>query len=65
MSVRYSLLEQNKKLISYDFRGSIEYACLLPAKLLQPCLTLSDPTDCSPTPLSMGSLQARLLEWVA
>ena len=36
------------------------------AKLLQSCLTLCDPTDCSPPGLSVhGILQARILEWVA
>ena len=36
------------------------------AKLLQSCLTLCDPMDCS-TPASSvhGILQARTLEWVA
>ena len=32
----------------------------------QSCLTLCNSMDCSPqTPLSMGILQARILEWVA
>ena len=32
----------------------------------QSCLTLCEPIDCSPqAPLSMGILQARILEWVA
>ena len=36
------------------------------AKLLQSCLTLCDPMDCSPPSSSVhGILQARLLEWVA
>ena len=37
--------------------------CLVP----QSCPTLCDPMDCSPcqAPLSMGILQARILEWVA
>ena len=36
------------------------------AKLLQSCLTLCDPTDCSPPCSSVsGILQARILEWVA
>ena len=37
------------------------------AQLLQLCLTLCDHTDCSPpgSPLSMGILQARILEWIA
>ena len=36
------------------------------AKLLQSCLTLCDPMDCSPpgSPIP-GILQARILEWVA
>ena len=35
-------------------------------KLLQSCLTLHDPTDCSPPGSSAhGILQARVLEWVA
>ena len=38
----------------------------MPAKLLQSCPTLCNPVDCSlpHTPLSMGVLQARILEWV-
>ena len=36
------------------------------AKLLQLCLTLCDPMDCSPPGFSVhGVLQARILEWVA
>ena len=36
------------------------------AKLLQSCLTLCDPMDCSPPGASVhGILQARILEWVA
>ena len=36
------------------------------AKLLQSCLTLCNPTDCSPPGSSVhGILQARILEWVA
>ena len=38
----------------------------MPAKLLQLCLTLCDPKDCSPPGSSVhGLLQARILEWVA
>ena len=38
----------------------------LPAKLLQSCLTLCDPMDCSPPGSSvLVILQARMLEWVA
>ena len=36
------------------------------AKLLQLCLTLCDPMDCSPPDSSVhGILQARILKWVA
>ena len=36
------------------------------ASVVQSCLTLCDPTDCSPPRSSIhGILQARLLEWVA
>ena len=39
------------------------YVC---AKLFQSCLTPCDPTDCSPPGSSVhGTLQARILEWVA
>ena len=39
---------------------------LVHAKLLQSCLTLCDPMDCSPPgPSVHGILQARILEWVA
>ena len=40
--------------------------CLLPAKLLQSCLTLCNPMNCSlPGSSVHGILQARTLEWVA
>ena len=40
------------------------YACMH-AQLLQLCLTLCDPMDCSlPGSSVPGSLQARILEWV-
>ena len=36
------------------------------AKLLQSCLTLGDPMDCSPAGASVhGILQTRILKWVA
>ena len=35
------------------------------AHLFQSCLTLCDPTDCSPPGSVHGILQARILEWVA
>ena len=35
------------------------------AKLLQSCLTLCDPMDCSPPgPVSVRILQARIVQWV-
>ena len=40
------------------------YACVR-AKLLQSCLTLGDPMDCSPPGSSVhGIFQTRILEWV-
>ena len=42
---------------------SSEHTC---AKLLQSCLTLRNPMDCSPPGSSVhGILQARILDWVA
>ena len=39
---------------------------MLPAKLLQSCLTLCDPIGCNPLGSSAHRIfQARLLEWVA
>ena len=36
------------------------------SEVAQPCLTLSDPMDCSPPGSSIhGTLQARVLEWGA
>jgi len=36
------------------------------SEVAQPCLTLSDPMDCSlPGPSIHGIFQARVLEWVA
>ena len=40
--------------------------CMLHAKLLQSCLILCSPMDCSPPGSSVhGILKARILEWVA
>ena len=42
------------------------HACMLSCLLLQSCLTLCDPMDCSLLGFSVqGILQARILEWVA
>ena len=48
---------------SYNIRELYICAC---AKSFQSCLTLCDPTDCSPPCSSVhGLLQARILEWAA
>ena len=53
------ILEQFLKLATYSMRQ-------VHAKLLQSCLTLCDPMDCSLPGLTVhGILQARILEWVA
>ena len=45
--------------------GMYVYACVR-AQLLQSCLTLCDPVDCSlPGSSVLGILLARILEWVA
>ena len=47
-------------------RPKPERAACAGAELLQSCLTLCDPMDCSlPGSSVHGSLQARILEWVA
>ena len=49
-----------RTLSSFAFHLSVS------VKLLQLCLTLCDPMDCSPPGSSVqGILQARILEWVA
>ena len=46
--------------------GIVTKLCKHHAKLLQSCLSLCDPLDCSPTGSTIhGILQARILEWVA
>ena len=48
----------------FHFKDTHTERCL-PAKLLQPCMTLCNPMDCSPADSSVhGILQARILEWV-
>jgi len=48
------------------FEYPISRSLCVCAKLLQSCLTLCDPMDCSPTGSSVhGILQARILEWIA
>ena len=44
---------------------SVALGCMC-ANLFQPCLTLGDPMGCSPPGFSVhGSLQVRIVEWVA
>ena len=50
---------------SFGLRTDMSGVCVL-AQLLQSCLTLCHPKDCSPSGSSVhGILQARILEWVA
>ena len=50
----------------YKFIHIINICACLHAKLLQSCLTLCNPMDCSPPGTSVHEiLQARILEWVA
>ena len=49
-----------------EINGKAAGVLCLHAKLLQLCLTLCDPTGCSPPDFSVhGILQARIPEWVA
>ena len=59
---RYSLCGSG---LPYGQRNSSENGSGMPAKSLQPGLTLCNPMDCSPPGSSVhGILQARILEWV-
>ena len=65
----WELGKEAKKDVSKLFRVNqwlSEYKFAAAAKLLQSCLTLCNPIDCSPpgSPIP-GILQARTLEWVA
>ena len=54
------------KVMSLLFNMLFAAAAAAAAKLLQPCLILCDPIDCSlPGSPVRGILQARVLEWVA
>ena len=71
--VRHDLMTKQQKLYIYIYTHiySHIYICVcvyayLCAKSLQLCLTLCDPTGCSPPDFSVhGILQARIPEWVA
>ena len=54
-----ALIERERK---WSTGSALDVLCLV----AQSCHTLCDPMDCSPqAPLSMGILQARILEWAA
>ena len=50
----------------WSWFGSVYTMCVQVRSVAQSCLTLWDPTDCSPPGSSVqGIFQARILEWVA
>ena len=52
-------------LLHFQLLGQYLYVSCMHAKLLQLCLTLFDPMDCSlPDSSVLGILQARILKWV-
>ena len=52
--------------VMYFIRINLSSATIVLCLVAQSCLTLCNPMDCSPlAPLSMGILQAKILEWVA
>ena len=60
-----SCLQSCRMLRNLTFDAVVCILCM-PAKSLQSCLTLCNPMDCSPPGSSVqGTLQARILEWVA
>ena len=60
-----NLLDIRDALHSFNLKIYMYKMCVC-VKLLQSCLTLCDPMDCSPPGSSVhGILQARILEWVA
>ena len=62
---QYSCLENWSLLLSILYIVVCVCVCVC-VKLLQMCLTLCDPMDCSPLGSSVhGILQARILEWIA
>ena len=60
---RFSLTAYAEKLISFFFFISRVKVCV--CSVVQLCQTLCDPMDFKGSLLSMGILQARILEWVA
>ena len=59
------LLKERPFCLSYDFYVCM-VVCVSQVLVSQSCLTLCDPTDCSPTGSSVhGIFQARILEWGA
>ena len=61
-----SLVSNRGQGLLLPFRVAFFSKACVYAQLLQSCLTLCDPTDCSPPGSSVyGILQARIMEWVA
>ena len=60
-----SLGELDFSLCFIQLSTSHDVLCAVLGLVTQSCLTLSNPMDCSQATLSMGILQARILEWVA
>ena len=55
-----------QSLLGFPEESACVYACCVLRLVAQSCPTLCDPMDCSPLgSLSVGILQARLLEWIA
>ena len=64
--VALEAIEDQSEMMLWYFHALVQVATAADAKLRQSCLTLCDLIDGSPTGSSVpGSLQARILEWVA
>ena len=65
-SFRTSILSEWLDAVTVRKAENLNFGFYLCAQLLQSCLTLCDPMDCSPPDSSVpGILQAGILEWVA
>ena len=62
----YILEKERVKLFLFENEIICTSECVCVCLVIQQCLILCDPMDCSlQGPLSLGVLQARILEWVA
>jgi len=60
------VLEDKSLTVSQKIKHRFAVRVCIRAKLLQSCMSLCNPMDCSPPGSSVhGTLQARILEWVA